>query len=382
MLLLATPNSGASLAAIGLQLFPGNQHFELMSPFSQATENLSREWGELGISKKVPVRYAVGGADLIVSAPSAKGAAKRPEVDMLIGFNHTSIAAGRKATDSNYLLVKDFILDKRQLKTNERAKTEEGSGDPLFEIYSLASERFYLVRSYDEGIHNANAGGHVWISGPSGLGKTAALKRRAALSGWQLTHCLLSSLDAPTASRILWSICAQIAEAQGEPVPPIDSSPSELINRFRQLLRNTAGRSTAYLIEEIPLPPGAEYQVLMKHVLELMLAIEAEQANAVRLMFSSINCPSENIPRGMAKLRSRMQLIPFELWTTDEVAALVELLCDATGRTLALQEKTFIVEAAKGSPRFVKGVFRRWRNGTANGITLKELLAAVEAEQV
>lgn len=402
LLLFATPNSGAALAAVGSQILRGNRHVALLRPLSAELETLNDDWEKLNVADRVAVRYVIGGADRIVSVPSATGNANRTQCDMLIGYDHSSIVVARSRSDLNYVAAKKFILNGNgasvPLTTNAGAagpvleqpisdpktgNTDQArSGNFLFEIYRVEDEPYYLVRDSDEYLFNAATGGHVWVSGPSGMGKTAALRRRALLSGWRLVHVLLSSVETQTAQHIFWSICSQIAEIDGLAPPAPSASISDIVAAFKRILRQFCKTPTTFLIEEIPLPPGPEYQLLMKHLSMMMLAIEGEEAHEVRLMFSSIHCPSGDIPTGMAKFRSRLQFLQNDRWSPQELRSLVDLLCNSAEKPLAEADRQAITMAANGSPRFVKAVFRRWHNGTDGGLPLGDLLVSVGEEQV
>ena len=384
-LLLATPNNGASLAIPGKQIFSRNRQVSSLSPFSQEIANLNDDWVELGIDNKISITYVAGGADAIVSQPSAKGPPGTRLDDMLIGYDHASIIRPNTVNDTNYLLIKEFIIGSRErTKFDENAKdilSRDKLGDPLFEIYRPENENYYIIRGTDALLFKATTSGHAWLSGPSGVGKTAALQRRASLSDWRVLHIFLDSYQGKSPLGLLSAICNEMAERLGVQVMgnSMDDLPA-IVRNFRTLISSlNEKRSVAILVEEIPLSPGPEYSEFLSYIPKLIHAVESEPNIDVRLLFSSINNATERLPNGSAKLRSRMQFITTGLWSEDDCDLLVRRIMSALTVELSSDEQMAIVRASQGSPRFIKAVFRRWKNGSVGSASLAELLEQARA---
>lgn len=382
-LLLATPNSGATIAALATKVFPSNQQLKLLAPFSEEITKLNDDWVKLLLEDSTRIKYVAGGADMIVSEPSAKGVVGRELDDMLIGYNHESIIIGKNHNDSNYLLIRDFIIGPNR-KQQELFTQSSSPGDPLFEIYKPQDEEFYIVRSSDASILRATEGGHVWVTGPSGLGKTASLQRRAMLSGVRIIHIFLSGVTNPTPENLIWNICIEIADVvDSELILQKEASISECVKFLRRVIRkHEINENWAILIEEIPISLGEMYEKFIELLEIILFGLEAEEAHHVKLLFSSIVDVSNAMPCRAVKFRTRVQIIPFKKWTQTETKKLVEMLSKTTGFYSDFEEQAMILEEASGSPRFIKSIFRRCRNGTAENLSLKELLDVVKAEQV
>lgn len=382
-LLLATPNSGATLAAVGKNLSSRNSHIKLLAPFSEELERLNDDWARLSMENSTTIKYVAGGADMIVSEPSAKGMAGRELDDMLIGYDHETIISGSNHSDLNYLLIKEFILNSKQSKAKIFSKLPSKC-DPLFEIYRIENEEFYLIRSSDASILNATEGGHVWISGPSGLGKTASLQRRAILSGVKIIHIFLSSVTDPTPENLIRTICIEIADVVGsEQILQQGAMIDECVQFIRRVIRKHAiDEHWAILIEEIPISLENGYGQFISFLDAILLGLEAEKAHHIKLLFSSIIDINTAVPRNAVKFRTRVQMIPFKAWTASETKNLVEMLSKATGIYPDPNDQLIIANASCGSPRFIKAIFRKWRNGIATDLPLRELLDVVKAEQV
>jgi hypothetical protein len=179
-------------------------------------------------------------------------------------------------------------------------------------------------------------------------------------------------------------MCFQLADLCGTSDPSrSESLASELIFFFRRALRGINGdRVVIILIDEIP--AGPDFADFLKLALQLSLAIAADEVTCGRVLlaFSSIHDPCLNISTGMPKIRERIQFLALSPWQQQETLALVDLLAPIIPSELEPADRESIARAANGSPRYVKGVFRHWRNGTAGNLTLAQLLDKVAAEQV
>ncbi|CAN5159766.1 hypothetical protein BH11PSE2_BH11PSE2_07570 [soil metagenome] len=330
----------------------------------------------------------MGGADKVVRPDSARGYIGTNNVLTLIDQSHRTIVRATDKDDSRYLVLKRFVLGDSRTGITSDSELDQPStsqGDPLFDIYSASDEPFYVARETDITLDRLG-NSHLWLSGPSGVGKTAALRRYGCKRGTRVIQVMLGSYRGETPVGLIRAICIEMAAIAGDSQMPSDDAPLfDLISfakRAALSLRSSAG--LMLLIEEIPLPPGNLYKEFLSNCLQLALAIDNSPADgaAIVLAFSSIQDPAQDIEPKSAKLRERVQFLKLGTWSEPDIIRLIDVLAPIIRPTLNSQERTKISEASKGSPRFVKMLFRRWRNGTEEGVQLRSLLDSVGSEQL
>jgi Holliday junction resolvasome RuvABC ATP-dependent DNA helicase subunit len=107
----------------------------------------------------------------------------------------------------------------------------------------------------------------------------------------------------------------------------------------------------------------------------------AEQLeNRTVFAFSSLIDFSTHTIDLSAKIRENIQMIPALAWTSDDIERLVRMLAKELRRDLSENEVSSVVVSAAGLPRFVKLLFRHYRNGVAEGQTLQQMLQRVRSE--
>jgi uncharacterized caspase-like protein len=288
---------------------------------------------------------------------------------------------GRQTPWSNQSLTKEFFF-----KPGVPPRPPVSEPEPLFEIYKAKDEPFYVERGVDQRILAATSTGHVWISGPSGFGKTTVLRHSVLASGRRLMNLLLGAYQARGPKEVLRAVCVEFAEALSVETQVKGAGVAELVAAFRRLARVLATRDTAstILVEEFPLLAGPPTREFLKLLLQLVLTIEADDviAGRIHLAFSSINDPTRDLGEGVPKLRENFQFFSFSPWSDGELIKLIELLRPIFKPDLRSGDRDAILKAANGSPRYVKMVFRHWKTGQGDQLTLTELLAEISAVQV
>jgi pimeloyl-ACP methyl ester carboxylesterase len=382
LILYAVPNTGSALAGIAKNFRFNNPHLVQLCQSSDTLDNLNDDWIRLKVEDSLEVTYVVGGADKVVNRQSARGVVGSAKVLTLVDHNHRSIVRPSSTTDTRYILLKKALL----AGSTSLVDTSPIGGDPLFDIYSITEEPYYLERQCDHMLATAGSSSHVWVDGASGVGKTAALKRFALAHGFSLKHIMLGAHAGSSPEDLIHAVCAELMEmAMLEGPLPSRSDAAATIGTIRKSVRalKQAG-PIAICIEEIPIPTGSQYGQFIERLLHVVqgLEVDAIGPHPVRLLISSIRDPAGEVPLGLAKFREKFQFLPFRQWTDDEVRGLIHLICEGTGTALSDQDYNELIAVADGSPRFIKMVFRKWRNGTHSSIPLSQLLDIVKMEQL
>ena len=385
--LFATPHTGAALASIGNSLSKSHRHLAQLCHGSDILDIINSDWVKLKIEDQVSALYIVGGGDAVVPRDSAAPYLGADNVRTLIQHGHIDIVKPKDSHDTRFMLLRGFILKTMPLENfspTNKDSLSKTNGDVLFDFYTASVESFYIKRVADTVLLNATKSAHAWVSGPPGLGKTASLKRLVDISGWQLHHVILDSYKGLGAYELIREVCNILCEhAKIEP-----NSISRTINRedlfacFRRALSRLSKEGPiAILVEEIPLPCGEEYTAFLDLVYQLTLSSENTGSSGSAIwLFSSIRSPRSDVRPGSPKFWERIQVLELNMWEREDLESLIDLISRELKITLSLDDREQLLVRSKGSPRFVKMLFRRKRNEVASNISFNELLASVEID--
>jgi hypothetical protein len=390
ILLYAAPNTGSALAKIGTSASWEHRHLKQICKNSDVLDILNGDWVIQQVDAKCAVRWVVGGADGIVTPDSGSPFIGQDNVSTIVGRDHTAIVQPENADDIRYKVLQKFVLEGRGVQPRRHmvGGLAARPADPLFDVMNPQDEIFYLPRPLDAILKQIMPAGHVWVSGASGVGKTTSLRSYAFSSGWELHQIMLSGYRGRSADGLLRALSSEIGDLSGNGdiiAAPAATDIGELIGHIRRDLRTLCGEGVAtVLVEEIPLAPGHELTQFVALLLQLALAIASDSTldGRIQLAFSSIGELTLDPPDGFGKLKERIQFVKLPAWNSKELRRLIDMLCSILRPDLSEGDRQSITVAANGSPRFVKMVFRRWRNGTAEGLSLNDLIRSVQAEIV
>lgn len=389
-LLYAVPNSGSAWAHVNSALSWRHLQANQLKPSSDMLDSINREWTRRSIEGQLVVEFVIGGLDAVVAKESGAWS-QGGNHQTIIGHGHRTIVKPKGADDTSFKLLQSFVhkISAPQevvLPLSLVPPINEASinVDPLFDIYTPGVEPYYEVRDTDLALASATSGAHVWVSGLSGVGKTAALKRLADLSNWRLEHVILSSYQNRSANALIAAICNQLYERFGFPdiVVPSNTDTTTILNHLEQIYvavpQNTV---LAIFVEEIPISPGPEYAEFLEMVYHIILACkDLRGQRKVVWMFSSINDPNDHINSQLRHFRERMQFIKIERWSDQEIRRLIAKIKRSRSIKISTDNVRKLVGQAEGIPRFVKMVLRRSRNEVGRRSTFEELLQSVKKD--
>jgi pimeloyl-ACP methyl ester carboxylesterase len=391
--LYAVPNLGSNIADAATALSLNNRQVELLRTGDDNLRRLNADWHRLQLGTVYDVRHAVAGLDQVVLPISARPTDIQQDYDFLNGFNHTNVVQPSHTNDIRYAVLRRFIFAPRAIShpgvpvaPSQAAGTSVAPGqmrpDPLFDVYTLPNETFYVHRDIDQTLVAVLAAGNGWLEGPSGSGKTAAVTRCVQQLGWKPIHMMLGGYTEHTALGLLRAMCIEMSDLCGSTeAPAADLICSDLLQFFRRIARLHPDRVLGVIVEEIPLTPGPEYDIFLRHMLSLVQLIQSDSSTNGRVAFAFTSIyPAITGCSGGAKLRDKIAPVAFPGWTHGELRQLIDMLCGPLFPDLPLEERAQLTEGAQGNPRFVKAVFRRWRNGLAGTMSTAELIAAVRTE--
>ncbi len=385
--LVASPSTGSQLANVGSVVSFAHRQLKQLCRDAQGLAAINIDWEQMKIEEKIQVKYILGGSDRVVPNESAAPYLGRDNRAVLINADHRSIVAPDDVDDIRYKTVKRFLLEDtaREAKLPVlAAPSVERPADPLFDVYTPKDDPYYLVRSFDNVLSNVLASGHVWLSGESGIGKSAAARRVVYSSGWKLFHINLSGHEIQSAQALVGAVSSEIAAiADRTPISKDSTFAEQILSTKKALMAARSDKIVAKVIEEMPIKEenlGASVNLIA----QFLEHIDADEHlnGQVRFIFSSRKSLSSTLGILDSKARERIQFLPVETWTQIDIARLVQLLAPALRPNLTPEEQQYISTASGGSPRFVKMIFRHWRNGTSNSRTIEDLCSRVSKELV
>jgi len=151
----------------------------------------------------------------------------------------------------------------------------------------------------------------------------------------------------------------------------------------KALVAARSDKIVAKLIEEMPIKEG-DIGASANLIAQVLEHIDADERlnGQVRFIFSTRKPISGALGTLDSKAREKIQFLPVETWTQLDIARLVQLIAPTIRPNLSPSEEQYISAASNGSPRFVKMMFRHWRNGTAVNESIEYLCSKVSKELV
>lgn len=385
--LIAVPNSGSMLANVGSLISFHHRQLKRLTKDDEGLLSLNADWEQLKVEEIVRVRYVVGGCDRVVPHSSAVPYVNRDnDKSLLIDADHRSIVKPKDCDDIRYTTIRRFLLknsdDTKAVESGVREdrRVNLKGPDPLFDAYTPADAVYYVNRNIDSIVGEALGAGHIWLAGESGVGKTATLRRAAYENGWGLNHINLGGYEIADPLKLFHAMAHELASlaAHDEQLDPLADFGHCFSFMRRVLARFPSDKTIANVIEEMPISPDKLGDVA-NHAATFLEALMGDPSLHGRMAFAF---SSLRTPETMgAKAREKIQVLNMGTWLGSETRRLVEMLAAVLKPELSHEDREWISTAANGSPRFVKQVFRKWRNG-ASGADLGQMLAAVRTEQI
>lgn len=363
--LFASPFRGVQMAETGHRFSWKHRHLRQLGRESDLLEGCLEDWISLRIESLMQTIYVVGGVDTVVPPESACIRVGAENVATLMNYGHSDIIRPIDGDDIRFKVLKGLIKKAlRVYATPSRTVMLSDNGDVLFDVYSAASERFYASRVTDSQVSDAAQNYNLWVSGPSGTGKTAALRRCAIQRNFRLCHIQLGSHKGLNSLGLVRAICSELHEYAGLPFDDAkaDTLPN-IIHHFKTVMRRLSStQKFAILVEELPLSSGEELSHFLTSTWHIVAAMDASTlTHQVLWMYSSISAPTLTQEPYHVKLRERIQFIELSPWSNAELQSLVAIIQSELRMEIGHQYLSSIISSAKGSPRFVKILFRSFR---------------------
>nr|PMJ05389.1 hypothetical protein BCU31_07420 [Vibrio lentus] len=367
--LYASPSFGSKWAS-GLSMFSrvlNNKLCQELRWGSEVLEDLDDRFKDLIDSGKLEIRgyeayenkSPFWGMPKIVDKQSAGRYFAKPR--NVPNTSHSSIVKPKSKSDhSHEWLVlffqenQDFFL-KKPVKDNYNSIklstfSEVDNEGALFEFFNPANEKYYLEREFDLTLANAINSHHIWLCGPTGVGKTVALQRAIFKSDIGFKFVSLGSCINDTVSEMLTDILLGLCPD----FELTDTSSSYTIKTITEIIKNHCeNESFILLIEEIPISEVSVFQEFSVSIYSLLVNLRG--VRNFKLILSSIYEPAELKNTEFEKLTESFQIIKGNYWSDKNIEKLIEIIKSNISPLSDVTERPSVFD---GSPRRTKIYYR------------------------
>lgn len=230
----------------------------------------------------------------------------------------------------------------------------------LFDIYTSACSPYYAARTIDKVASDTLAVRSLWLTGQSGVGKTSLVRRYIDQKNIHPIEISFSQLGTgSTQLQITREIVEAVAATTGVAAKGFD-----LLHAVEALAALPAETAILLFIDEIPVGLDTNVSTVQSTIGLLIDAIKRQKGSRVRFIACSIDTPLTGTVNG--KFREAFAVTNIPPWTTDELKSLLVIVQANCGIVFQPSEIDLIIEAAAGSPRYVKTLVRNMLQRQSN----------------
>lgn len=270
--------------------------------------------------------------------------------------DHSTIAKPGDREHPSYRFLKNFLVEKfpaQASSPNQSSSTAASSqlqqvpksALVLFDVYSADCRAYYIGRQVDKDLERTLRMGSAWLTGISGAGKTAVVKRHADLHNVRHLEISLGHYRSDITSADLWvEIGAGV-------------SPGKPLTSLNDVARELTRQDVCVVLDEVPIEAGRHLEIIGA-INSLSEAIRRYSNGRSNILVCSIESP--DLSNLGTKVLEHLHVMEVPSWTTSQLLSLCQLV-ELELPELAMEGdlRSEVVAAAAGAPRFVKSFFRR-----------------------
>jgi nucleoside phosphorylase len=255
----------------------------------------------------------------------------------------------------NELNVSPHIFEKNGQPINELKVN-----DVLFDLYDNSKELYYIEREKDANFIPTLNQFSIWISGPTGSGKSNLILRNLILNKLDFIQISLASCIGLNVDIIFKEILYEISSQSGSRTQIQPKTFPECSKAIIETLREKYSNKELFiLIEEIPLGSEPQFKEFSEKLFSLLISkILTGNLDKVKFILSSIINPIDSIKLYQHKVHQQLAFLYLEYWQAQEIFSLVTMIEKNLNYPLPLDIKDALIEISGGSPRFIKKFFR------------------------
>lgn len=283
---------------------------------------------------------------------------KDKEKNQIIAIN--SAISLCKSVFSNTTCFKKIGLNPISYKLNSQKTDAKILNKVLFERYDITKEEFYLEREIDETVKSNIDIYSIWLYGKSGYGKSCVGLRNIVITNKRNIYISLGNCIGLSVDEMFMDIYSQLIDSFEE---GIISTKKILKNKIERAIitlfqQHCSGEEIYIVIDEIPLSEKNEFELFVNRLSSLVSNISNNSRLNVRFILSSIISPMNHIKEFNLRVRELIKFIDVLDWSNDECIELIELIISKLNINIDPTIIDIIIKESKGSPRFIKKVFK------------------------
>lgn len=389
LVLLASPSLGSGLANVASRFVSGygNAVLKQLKHEAPLLEELDRKFKLLIRTHKIPNLI---GAEAYENQPVVQiwplskilgkvveknSAGRYFESKNMPGTNHSSISKPCSMEHPTHKFLVDFYtrpfsshiqnthqsypnkfeISSRKIPAEPPKKHNER--EVLFTRYSPELEPYFLSRPIDTKVSALLPVSGLWISGPSGVGKTCSVTRAIHQANAKFLYINLANCLGSTVNRMFEEILGCINQ-HFHKIEPI-TYPADLTATISEIVdvldKNLTENGFHIFVEEIPIDDTPSFSSFIQATMSLLISCAGtKNGSRARFLFSSIASPTPHISAVQQKIYETVKFFEFKNWTGTDIDRLTAHLGSFLGLEIDNDFSEEIKKHAQGSPRFVK----------------------------
>lgn len=364
---IASPHKGVEAAYLA-KILRNKQAYSL-TPLSKTINDIEDIWREK--EKSLLCKYYSCLDDDIVGDESCYPRGSKEKAIKIEG-THTSCV---KPTNKEAILVKHLNIIVSEFlhistEINPARYHQDNTANPLFISYTQDSEPHYLHRNLDAKITENLKHSNLWITGPSGTGKTTASMRNALISGYELFYIDLSPCPELSAQSIFNEILATVA-TKISPNKPDEISAQTTHHAIKKICflldQNPTSKPKCILVDEFHSSSMDVIQELISNATALINSYtHIASSKKVKFVFTTpilTGCDNKILEDKFNELFTPIEI---PLWTNDDIDKLIKLINKQINLPILLSDELRIINASNGSPRKLKIILSKLLHQSKN----------------
>lgn len=358
LILFAVPTEGASLAKWGDLVSFRHSHLRQLKKESETLESIRADWRALSCGTKLQVIAVYGGQDKVVTRVGEA----IEKFEFVADEDHGSIVKPKSNTSTTFLIVRNFVRDHIKRRDHspietpgDRHSTPRFKADVLFDMYRPKLEPFYVERREDLVLNGYVERQNIWLFGPSGYGKTAALTRSLARTeAFRLIS--LGHYAGYTVRELFAALYESLADDRN--VSATDLSWPRLIEAIAAELNRLSKQNLKWIfVEEMPIGEPHDLGEFLSRLSSLLiLHAQSRNTQTISFAFSSVADPSSGV-KDLARTSQILKIIKFSEWRSRDIRRLLQMILGELAIELSDADQDTILSSSAMSPRFIKVFF-------------------------
>lgn len=279
----------------------------------------------------------------------------------IAGTTHSSIVKPCSSKDASHEAFVFFLQENKKIFNESKLFSSiekiilssfhmSEKDDVLFEFYTPNNDRLYLNRSIDNEIKNTIKNNHIWLCGPTGIGKTVALQKAIHETNTGFKYISLGSCINENTLYMFNEILLELS-------PDFEVKEytiSYCIKNIISIIKKHCQHYPLILhIEEIPILDRSMFDSFSNAIYAILRGLR--ETKNFRLLLSSIYTPADIKDTEFEKISEGFKILNSSHWSDVDIKNLIDLI----NKNLDVNESTDINESTfKGSPRQVKIFYR------------------------